>query len=246
MNRYSKCFLVLALVCLFIIQGVAAFTVGNIAISPSSDLISGQTQVRSTFVINFPSTGGYTFDDENTLQLFTEMSNPTWTYARVQDGIENPTVTQVGQNFNIHGFELSYKKAELSMKVTLEAVAPTVANSEEKIVFAVRELNAAGAKIASSEVSRKKLVVNPAQIQGSISESKNKLSALQGQIDQLAVSGIDVSALQQKYNDASSAIQNAEKTLISQKSRNSLPLQIPPYPLRKQLASELGNTEDHQ
>ncbi|MGV8129139.1 MAG: hypothetical protein ACP5NN_04525 [Methanolinea sp.] len=240
MNRYSKCFLVLALVCLFIIQGVAAFTVGNIAISPSSDLISGQTQVRSTFVINFPSTGGYTFDDENTLQLFTEMSNPTWTYARVQDGIENPTVTQVGQNFNIHGFELSYKKAELSMKVTLEAVAPTVANSEEKIVFAVRELNAAGAKIASSEVSRKKLVVNPAQIQGSISESKNKLSALQGQIDQLAVSGIDVSALQQKYNDASSAIQNAEKTSDITKISQFVTTANTALSSAETLASELG------
>lgn len=239
MNTTFRYCVVLALVCLFI-QGVAAFSVGNIAISPSSDLISGQTQVRTTFVINFPTSGGSTFDDANTLQLFTEMSNPTWTYARVQDGIENPTVTQVGQNVNIHGFELSYKKAELSMKVTLEAVAPTVAKSEEKIVIAVRELNAAGAKISSSEVVRKKMVINPSEIQSSISDAKSKLSALQGKIDYLSVSGVDVSAVQQFYNEANSAIQSAEKTSDVSKSSQSISTANKAIASAESLVSELG------
>ncbi len=239
MNRYSKCFLVLALLCLFI-QGVASVSVGNIVITPSSDLLSGQTQVRATFTINFPSTGGYTFDDENTLQFSSEMNNPTWNYAIIKDGIENPSKTEVGQNVNIHGFELSYKKAEISMKVTMEGVAPTVTNSEEKIVFSVRELNSARAVIKSTEVMKKKMVINPAQIQSSISDTKNRLSALQGQIDQLAVSGIDVSALQQYYNDASSAIQNAEKTSDITKSSQSITTANNALSSAESLANELG------
>lgn len=239
MNRYSKCFLVLALLCLFI-QGVASVSVGNIVITPSSDLISGQTQVRATFTINFPSTGGYTFDDENTLQFSSEMNNPTWNYAIIKDGIENPSKTEVGQNVNIHGFELSYKKAEISMKVTMEAGAPTVTNSEEKIVFSVRELNSARAVIKSTEVMKKKMVINPSQIQSSISDSKNRLSALQGQIDQLAVSGLDVSPLQQFYNDANTAIQNAEKSSDITKTSQYVTTANNAISSAESLASELG------
>lgn len=222
MSRYWKHFLVLALICLCI-QGVASITVGNIAISPSTDLVSGQTQVRASFVINFPSSGGYTFDSDNALQLFSEMDNPTWSYSIVQNGIENPSMTAVGQNVNINGFVLSYSsKNEISMKVTMEAVAPVVTTSEEKVVIAVRELNSAGAVIKSSEVVKTKLVINPGQIQTTVSEARNSLSALRGQIDQLAASGIDVSSLEQIYSTASSALDTAGSTSDYSRAAQSL------------------------
>jgi len=222
MSRYWKCILVLVLLLLFI-QGAASISVANIAITPSTDLISGQSQVRATFTVNFPSSGGYTFDDANTLQLSSEMGSPSWTYAIVLDGIENPSKTEVGQNVNINGWILAYpSKRELSMKVTMESVAPIVTASEEKVVIAVRELNEAGSSISSSEVVKKKLVINPAQIATSISEAKSSLSAMRGEIDQLAASGIDVSSLEQKYSDASSAIQAAESTSDVSKAQQSL------------------------
>ncbi len=241
MNMSLKYCVVLALACLFI-QGVAAFSVGNIAISPSSDLISGQTQVRTTFVINFPSSGGTTFNQENTLQLSSDMNNPTWTYAIVQNGIENPSSTAVGQNVNINGFVLSYSssKNEISMKVTMEAVAPTVTTSEEKNVLVVRELNSAGAVIKNTEVTKKKLVINPAQITSSINDAKSRLSALQGEIDQLAVSGIDVSSIQKLYSDANSAIQNAEKSSDVTKSSQSINSANTALASAESLVSELG------
>ncbi|MCU0632214.1 MAG: hypothetical protein MUC66_04465 [Methanolinea sp.] len=222
MSRYWKYTVILALLCL-LIQGATSVSVGNIAITPSTDLVSGQTQVRSTFIINFPSSGGKTFDDGNTLQFSSEMDSPSWTYAIVLDGIENPSKTEIGQNVNINGWLLSYpSKRELSMKVTMEGVAPVVTGSEEKILIAVRELDDRGAKISSTEVVKKKLVINPAQIQVSIGQARSSLSAMRGQIDQLAASGIDVSPLEQKYQDASAAIQSAEATSDYSKAQASL------------------------
>jgi len=125
MRNVWTCVIVLFL-CL-LVQGIAAISVGNIAITPSGSLISGQTQVRSTFIIEFPASGGKTFDDTNSLQLSSEMDNPTWTYSLVLDEVENPSKTEVGQNVNINGWLLSYPaKRELSMKVTMEGTAPVV------------------------------------------------------------------------------------------------------------------------
>ncbi|MCQ8894404.1 MAG: hypothetical protein NQU46_07225 [Methanolinea sp.] len=206
-----------------LVQGVAAIAVGNIVISPSGDLVSGQSQVRSSFVINFPASGGKTFDDANTLQLSSEMDNPTWTYAIVLDGVENPSKTEIGQNVNINGWLLSYpSRRELSMKVTMEATAPTVQGTAEKVVVGVRVLDSRGAAVASSEVVKKKLVINPAQIKESVQQAKNTLSQLRSRIDAMMMPGIDLSGVEQKYNEAANAIQSAESTTDYAKAQASL------------------------
>jgi len=206
-----------------LVQGMAAISVGNIAITPSGSLISGQTHVRATFVIEFPASGGKTFDDENSLQLSSELDNPTWTYSLVLDGIENPSKTEVGQNVNINGWLLSYpSKREISMKVTMEAIAPTVEGTSEKVVVAVRELDSRGKLITSSEVVKTALVINPAQIKGSIQQAKEELASLRSQIDAAMVPGLDFSAVEAKYSEAAAAIQSAESSSDYSRAQDSL------------------------
>lgn len=137
----------------------AHISVGNIAITPSSNLVSGETSVRSTFTVNFIPSGGETFPDSHNLQLASEMDSPSWTYAIILDGIENPSKTEIGQNININGWLLSYpSNRELSIKVTMEAKAPVVQSTQEKIVLAVRELDNQGTTISGSEVVKTKIV----------------------------------------------------------------------------------------
>jgi len=202
------CLTVLSL-CL-LVQGISAIAVGNIVITPSGSLVSGQTQVRATFVIEFPASGGKTFEDSNSLQFISEMEKPVWTYTLVIDGIDNPSSTEVGQPVTISGWLLSYpSKREVTMKVTMEATAPTVDGTSEKIVFAVKELDSKGKSISSSEVVKKALVINPTQIKESIQKEKEKLATLRSQIDSAAMPGLDTSAVEAKYNEAKSAIENA-------------------------------------
>ena len=50
------------------VAGVTASTmVGNIGITPSSDLISGETKVSVSFVVDFAASGGETFGNQDTL-----------------------------------------------------------------------------------------------------------------------------------------------------------------------------------
>jgi uncharacterized protein (UPF0332 family) len=213
MRRHWKIVALAALVCCLVPGAFAALSIGNIAISPSGALISGQTQVSSTFTINFPVSGGKTFDEQDMLQLSTQMDSPTWTYTIVLDGVDSPAKTEIGTNVNINGWILSYpSKREVSMKVTMTGTAPTVNGSEEKVVIAVRELDSRGNMITGTEVAKKMMVINPAQIQQSIASAQGSLATLRSEIDAVAVPGLDTGAVEQKYAQASSAIQNAQKT----------------------------------
>lgn len=138
----------------------AGITVGNIAISPSSDLVSGQTPVNVHFTVNLKPNGEYTFSEDNTLQLSTEVSNPTWRYILVQNDVEKPSSIAIGRNLNIKGDMLSYpSNNRISVKVSMEGLAPVVEDSTEIFVMAVREITNQGR--VETEIVKKKMVKLP-------------------------------------------------------------------------------------
>jgi len=199
---------IIGLVCV-----TSAFSVGNITISPSGDLVSGVTRASASYIVKYQSSGGYTFESGNTLQMDTEMDGATWTYSVVLDGIENPSKTENGPNIRLSGWELSYpSKRTVSLKVKMEGVAPAVDKSEEKILVRVRELTGGNAPITGSQVVKTKMVLNPSSIGQTISAESVNLTALRTKIDTLAGRGVDVSSVEGKYGQASTLLQNAQQT----------------------------------
>lgn len=189
----------------------AGISVSTPSVSPSGNLVSGQTQASASFVINFVSSGGYTFDSENALQLSTDLDSATWSYVIIQDGVENPAVLEVGRNVNINGWVLSYPSShELSMRVNMNGVAPQVTESAEKIIVRVAELSSVGSVISGTEVQRTAMVLNPSQIEEVISSLTIELGDMKTGIESLGASGVDVSAAQAKYTSAQSDLQNAQ------------------------------------
>jgi hypothetical protein len=209
---------IICLVCV-----TSAISVGNIALTPSGDLVSGVTRGSATFVVNFPATGGYTFDNTHVLQMDTELENAVWTYSIYLDGIENPSKTEAGPNIRLSGWELSYpSKREVSLKVKVEGTAPVVDVSQEQIVIRVRELDNRNAAVPGSEVVRKKMVLNPETIVDSVAAESANLAALRGRIDQLAAGGIDISSPDSKYGQASALLQSAETTTDFARAQSDL------------------------
>jgi hypothetical protein len=209
------------LIVLISIVGVAsaAISVGNIAISPSGDLVSGQTKSSASFKVNFVSSGGYTFDSGNSLQMETDLTNATWTYNTILDGIENPSKTEVGTNIRLSGWELSYpSNREISLNVKLAGTAPVVTNSTEKIIVKVREVGSSNA-LVGTEVVKKKMVLNPATLTDTIQAESARMSSLRQELDMLAGSGIDLTTAEAKYGQAAAYLQSAQKsTDFSRKS----------------------------
>ncbi len=209
------------LIVLISIVGVvsASISVGNIAITPSGDLVSGQTQSSASFKVNFVSSGGYTFDSGNSLQMETDLADAIWTYNSVLDGIETPSKTEAGTNIRLSGWELSYpSNHEISLNVKVAGKAPVVTNSTEKIIVKVREVGRSNT-LVGTEVVKKKMVLNPATLGDSIQSESARLSGLRQELDQLAGSGIDLTTAEAKYGQAAAYIQSAQKTTeITRKS----------------------------
>ena len=168
------------IVLIILIAGIAvasaSISVKNIAITPTGDLVSGQTPpnpVTVSFVIDFNPTGGETFPSEQTLTMSTDLENGQWSYITSLDGNPNPAVTANGRNLNINGWVLSYpSKRELSMRVTLNGEVPTVTASGNKTIIRVAELSGKSEAIAASEVVRERYVINPADKTKAISDVK--------------------------------------------------------------------------
>jgi hypothetical protein len=201
------------LIVLISIVGVvsASISVGNIAITPSGDLVSGQTRSSASFKVNFGTSGGKTFENANTLHMDTELEDVTWSYSVILDGIENPTKTEAGPNIRLSGWELSYPSdREISLKVKVEGTAPVVTKSAEKNIMRVRELDSRNS-VVGTEVVKKKMVLNPATIGETIQSESARMSSLRQELDQLAGSGIDLTAVEAKYGQAAAYFQSAEK-----------------------------------
>jgi len=212
MSRQLQVLGILIVIISFVGIASAAVSVGNIAILPSGDLVSGQTEASASFTVNFVSSGGYTFDKENTLKMDTELSDPTWTYIIIQDGVEFPAKTDAGPNIQLSGWELSYPSdREISLKVKVAGTAPVVTNSSEKTIMRVRELSSSYT-LVGTEIVKKKMVLNPAAIGDTIQSESARMSTLRQKLDQLAGSGIDLTTAEAKYGQAAAYIQSAQKS----------------------------------
>jgi len=143
----------------------------------------------------------------------TDLNGATWTYSVVLDGIENPSKTENGPNIRLSGWELSYPSDRtISLKVKMQGTAPTVDKSEDKILLRVRELSGSNTLITGSEVVKTKMVLNPASSGGTISAESANLTALRTRIDELAGRGVDVAAVESKYGQASTLLQQAQSS----------------------------------
>jgi hypothetical protein len=203
-------------------MGSAAIQVGNVLITPTGDLVSGVTRASASFTVSFPSSGGYTYDSTHILQMDTDLDQPTWTYNTILDGIENPSKTESGPNIRVSGWELSYPSSRtVSLKVRLDGIAPTVATSDEKIIFRVRETDSRNV-VVGTEVVRKKLVINPATLGEAIQTESARLTGIRSSLDQLAGSGLDLAGIETKYGQAAAYLQSAQQATDSTSKQSNL------------------------
>jgi hypothetical protein len=126
---------------IFSVQGVsAAITVGSILIDPPGSL-SSNTPVTVSFKIE--NSGVFPSDGE--LQMITDLDNPEWTYTIIVNGIENLRPVMGGRTLTISGFELNYRTSdEVSVRVTLEGVAPAVTHSTDIMIVCITEYDGNG------------------------------------------------------------------------------------------------------
>ena len=192
--------LLLALACA--VQGVSAFKVTKEEITPASgDLEVGQS-VSAHYVIAYSMNFGGPEDEA--FEFSTGLQSPSWTFIIYRDGIPIYTTERSGYYPKLGSFELAYKdRAELDIQ--LRGIAPKTSSGEVEIIRLehIKNKNA----VDSYHMTRK--VVSAEQIESSLAIQRQNLKNLKTDIDAKAAEGVDISAVQAKYDDANRALTSA-------------------------------------
>jgi hypothetical protein len=183
---------------------VSAISVSSVTIDPSGSLtpstpVTVQFKIESSGV--FPSGGE--------IQLFTDLDKPTWTYTIIVNGVENLRPVMGGRTLSISGFELSYKTSdEVSVRVTLEGVAPSVTQTTDKTLVRITEYDGNGKPVTSTQVEKTAMVINTGEVVSTIATADADLQVYRTHMDEKAALGIETSAAE-VYNEAQEKIDSA-------------------------------------
>ncbi|MDD1703601.1 MAG: hypothetical protein LUQ31_11545, partial [Methanoregula sp.] len=160
---------------------MASFSVNSLSISPSGTLVPGTT-VDLSFTVQMPS-GSST---QNSLQLYTQLEKPKWSYVINVNDVANGATTASTKTVNINSFLLTYKEDDdVTVSVTLEGTAPSVTQTTNQTLIQVSEVDTNG-NAGSTKYVQSALVVNTNDVTTAISNANSQLSQFRTEIDEKA------------------------------------------------------------
>ena len=212
MKRLKRLIWIIALFLVIVpAVSVASYTVNSMSISPSGTLVPATT-VDLSFTIQLAS--GTT--ESNSLQLYTQLNNPKWSYVINVNGVANGLTGASTKTVTIDSFLLNYKSGDdVSVGVTLEGTAPTVTQTSNQTLIQINEVDSNG-NLGNSPYTLSTLVVNTNDVTTAIANANSQLSQFRTDIDEKAAMDIDTSAAEAKYNDAQTQITQAQSLPTTQ------------------------------
>jgi uncharacterized membrane protein len=205
MKRLKRLIWIIALF-LIIVPAVsmASYSVNSMSISPSGTLTPGTT-VDLSFKIQLAS--GST---QNSLQMYTQLENPKWSYVINVNDIPNGLTEAGSKTVTINSFLLTYKSGDdVSVAVTLEGTAPAVTQTSNQTLIQISDVDSNG-HASDTKYTQTAMVVNTNDVTTAIANANSQLSQFRTEIDEKAAMDIDTSAAEAKYNDAQSKISAAQ------------------------------------
>jgi hypothetical protein len=151
----------LFLLLLVSIQGVSGWDVQDLIIKPGEGPISPQTPVTVTYTVHFAS-----FPSQNTLDMYTDLTNAHWVVTKSEIIEDQPPITSLlveknGSRVRIDGWTLSYVRRIIELNVQLKGVAPNVDRSQDQTIIRVQELTPNAQPILDSGISKKYQIYVP-------------------------------------------------------------------------------------
>jgi hypothetical protein len=145
---------------LLMVQGVMAFTVGSVSVTPPGTLYPGTTvNISYTVYVAY----GTAFPSYNDLQFSTDLDDPKWTYSIAVNGVKNTRPVTGDRTVTINGFELGYRaQDEVNVHVLLQGDIPAgSALGANRTLSRIQELDARGYSIPYSIVTVDRLIGEP-------------------------------------------------------------------------------------
>jgi len=149
-------------VVLTLMQGVWGWSVDNLVIIPGEGPVSPHTSMTVTYTVHFAS-----FNSQNTLDMYTDLSNATWVVTKTDIVEDHPSVTsplleKSGSRVRIDGWLLSYSRGkQIELNVKLKGTAPDIAQTQDKTIIRVQEWNSAAQPLTDTGISKKYQIFVP-------------------------------------------------------------------------------------
>lgn len=196
---------ILLLFLLLIIPG-SAFTLSNVIITPSENIVTGD-QISASFTLKTMQFENYTHNPNNTIQIATTLENPLWTRITILQGIQSP-VQEIRANIvNLEGWDLAYTAGTGEwINLTLSGRAPAVTNTSTFTVIGIGEYNGQGAIISNSITKFDKVVISKTDLNSGIHLAEIDLKKLRLNIDNATKKGFDTSGSETLYKEAQNGI----------------------------------------
>ena len=195
---------VLILFLIVCIQAVSAtISIPSITVDPSGSLTPGTSVIIYTTVETSGAVGEVRF--------FTDLDKAKWMYSIFVNDLETlKAPDEAGHSLEISGYLLTYKSGDaVTIKATLEGVAPPVTQTTNKTLIRITEYDTNGRPITSSQVEKTALVINTGEVASTIASADADLQVYRTHIDEKAALGIDTSAAEAKYDEAQGKIDSA-------------------------------------
>lgn len=120
----------LLLLAFIMVPGVSGWTLSSWAQSPSGTELLPGTTVTADYSLHFDSwMTGSTFNNDNSLTMFTDLKDPHWTVTKVEPMDDQPSVVEQvavkqGIQVRLDGWTLSYSRKRFDVTVRLTGTVP--------------------------------------------------------------------------------------------------------------------------
>jgi hypothetical protein len=161
-------FVFLATLLLVFLPPASGWTSQNWSVTPAGAEISAGTPVTAGCSLHFESwETGLTFDEDNSLMLYTDLSSPQWTVKKIEtiDDLQPPVIEtiatrQTGQ-VKIDGWSLSYARKRFDIFVELTGNAPAWNQSGTITIVKLQEMAPGSKSVAGTVIKKEKFLLVP-------------------------------------------------------------------------------------
>lgn len=156
----------ISLVFFLIIVPVSAWTfAGWTGPSDGAELQPGSA-VSAGYSMSFSSYAtGKTFDPDNSLVMYTDLSDPHWVVIKTEEVNDEPLITRLADRqsaqVRLDGWDLSFSKKQFAVDVALTGTVPDFGQTGEIVLLRLQELDPEAKTVSGTLMKKTAMVVVP-------------------------------------------------------------------------------------
>lgn len=152
------------LLVLLTVPGVSGWTLQSWSQNPASAELPPGTPVTAEYSLYFDSwMTGSTFENDNSLVMYTGLVNPQWVITKVEPMDDQPAIVEQvpvrqGMQVRLDGWTLSYSRKQFSLNVQLTGTIPAQDQSGTISVVKLQEVDGSAKPVAGTLIKKDVLV----------------------------------------------------------------------------------------